>query len=931
MKIRHLLLLMYLCACKAIADSYGACVNAEIIEAIDPVTFIINITQKKWPDLIRKNVLLRVAEVDHLKTTAIEQKQSWQLRYQQPVQLENLFFTEPLIIIADLYIDDLNWREKLIKEGMAEIATTHLSIHRPQLKNSDRHRHRDMRIRKIVGFKKNRLIIQPFNWSGYLVRELPITIKNFERNIDTQDKEQLISSELHNFVQSLEEPMYLREIEKNKQFEVVARLMCGEFDVSQYLNQFCKDKDWKTDQETKKTIKPSPPASALKQKDRGNPEQTVMTHVLPTEPAPLPLQPDNTLKKHPGSKALNIKYEQPLQQSQTPATRQELPTLKPGIVKWTETADKWLQRNFSKYTKLKILMARCKFYFHPPEMPDIARYLGSFGTLGIKIGQMIATMEDLPSEHRRHFLPLCDKAQPADFSMIQRAIHEAKSAIEALKAKGDISPDLIDIIDIEQPYLGTGSIAQAHKGTIVYEGKPVECVFKIVKEGVESDLKNAYENLQPILDFITSYTSEAFSDTIFYNLTGVRSSKSALEKKVLQSHLKHMQNECDMELEKAKLERYKKAIDEIGINYTSVPRVYFATHNVLIMEYIPGRTLSALYLENSVKADSLYLQAWNIWEQVAQEKGLIHGDFHPGNIIVQDGKKPDSPDKLVFIDGAAIMNNCISVKQLNRFKKNIKFLYKKSIAAKKYDPPLMERTSQERVEYIRRLLIKNNSATPFKTNEDQLAKASKEVKSTALAEETIFLLENLSPPFYYLDLSPERQFDITFRKIDSVFTPFPDEEKVIHPSEIVPTILDRLANDGFSLPEGFSYRHQSYVRMRKFKEDRATLLQKDTKYRLAAESYERKNKAKIEAQSKKTELEKNFDTIKKEYMEKSEYFRQAAFKWYTKKLYPTVDFEFFEKANPDYKYRNLSLLQDWYILYLYSESLKASDKASNAN
>ena len=261
-----------------------------------------------------------------------------------------------------------------------------------------------------------------------------------------------------------------------------------------------------------------------------------------------------------------------------------------------------------------IVSTRVRWKFQPHVRPHIARRareeITTLGPTFVKIGQYISTREDLfPIEIVEEFQNLQDNVEPFSLENILDIPHEIKN--------------------ISQEPIAAASLGQVH--TCTYN--ETSCVVKILRPGVQEQVAGDIKNLLIITK-------------LFEIINPIGSRDLTLFVHELESML-NMETDYLIEAENTKSFRNNFR----DIDWVIIPEVYYATNNVIVMEYIPSVKITDA---KDYNGKSL---AWALTKsQIMQvlNTGFFHGDPHPGNVGVSHGK-------LVYYDFGMVSE--ISIKQ----------------------------------------------------------------------------------------------------------------------------------------------------------------------------------------------------------------------------------------------------------------------------
>lgn len=245
-----------------------------------------------------------------------------------------------------------------------------------------------------------------------------------------------------------------------------------------------------------------------------------------------------------------------------------------------------------------VVKTRVRWKFRPGDRPQIARQarkeLVELGPTFVKIGQYVSTRSDIfPEELVKEFATLQDNVQ-------------------GFELPRDL--EIPELTNVSPKPIAAASLGQVH--TCRYKGK--DCVVKVlrpqIKEQVEGDIQN--------LLLLTK---------LFEIVNPVGSRDLTLFVHELETMLKM---ETNYILEAKNTRNFRKNFQDV--DWVIVPRVFHATENVLVMEYVPSKKIT------EVKGFNKKSLAWAITKsQIMQvlSTGFFHGDPHPGNVgVSRDGK-----------------------------------------------------------------------------------------------------------------------------------------------------------------------------------------------------------------------------------------------------------------------------------------------------
>jgi len=177
---------------------------------------------------------------------------------------------------------------------------------------------------------------------------------------------------------------------------------------------------------------------------------------------------------------------------------------------------------------------------------------------------------------------------------------------------------------------------------------------------------------------------------------------------------------------------YEKEKDNYDLSSLRFPKIYkeLSSENIMVSEFIPGRTFDEI-LDNEIDYSEL-LRLFKIQGFFMFSIGTFHGDIHPGNLMLWDGK-------IYFVDTGAIghVSQKLRTGLLNFFK-----------ALSVYDYDLCA----QRINEMADSKIAGKKFDKFKTNfhllySDFIGKNVKEISLTKKMMETIKLAVNSGMSF----------------------------------------------------------------------------------------------------------------------------------------------------------------------------------------
>ncbi len=249
--------------------------------------------------------------------------------------------------------------------------------------------------------------------------------------------------------------------------------------------------------------------------------------------------------------------------------------------------------------------------------PRLARLFADLGPTFIKLGQLLATREDLfPPEVTRALAGLHSGVPPMKARLVERLLK---------RALGDDFGRAFASIDPEP--LAAASIGQVHRA-VLRSGE--EVVVKVQRPG----LRRTVAADLALMRLFAGLLSQAIPEI------GAMDPVALLD-----AFERSITGELDFTREAANAARLSALLD--GAPEVRVPRIVttLTRPTVLVMEEVHGRKLSALAEPEQKAARAALLRAFS--RQIL-DHGVFHADPHPGNVLVE----PDG--RLVLIDLGAV-------------------------------------------------------------------------------------------------------------------------------------------------------------------------------------------------------------------------------------------------------------------------------------
>jgi ubiquinone biosynthesis protein len=258
-----------------------------------------------------------------------------------------------------------------------------------------------------------------------------------------------------------------------------------------------------------------------------------------------------------------------------------------------------------------------------PGLPDLDK-IQKKGLLAVKIGQTFALRADFLDEAKcRHLAKLYRQTLSLPAQDIDRLLENTP-------------PGWRDhFAEIDQKPLASASVGQVHRAKL-RDGRPV--VVKLIKGDFANKFVRDVRSLKRLVNFAI----------FFYP----KLQKVADPAGILEHIEEYTLAELDLRNEVAHGDILKQVRQQnhgrFGLSAMAFPEVFreLSGEKFLVTEFIPGRTIDEL-LDRGELPYQVLLKLFSIHGFFIFGPGVFHGDIHPGNIIVNDGK-------LYFIDTGAL-------------------------------------------------------------------------------------------------------------------------------------------------------------------------------------------------------------------------------------------------------------------------------------
>ncbi|KAI3515016.1 hypothetical protein L1887_13765 [Cichorium endivia] len=227
----------------------------------------------------------------------------------------------------------------------------------------------------------------------------------------------------------------------------------------------------------------------------------------------------------------------------------------------------------------------------------------------IKAGQFIASMRQVPKEYSSTLASLQDQAVPCSFEAIKEVLIS------------NLGSELQDIfLSIDEKPIAAASIAQVHRALLKDHQ---EVVLKVQYPGLEDRMKMDIATMSLLATCVTWFFPEyrfqwmvsEFSEVIALELDFIQEARNSIRTAMNFKHSSRIK----------------------------IPKVFqeLTTNQVLTMEYCRGRRVDDLEFIQEMGIDSKKVAKVLVeaFAEMIFVHGFVHGDPHPGNILVSSDEK----------------------------------------------------------------------------------------------------------------------------------------------------------------------------------------------------------------------------------------------------------------------------------------------------
>lgn len=243
--------------------------------------------------------------------------------------------------------------------------------------------------------------------------------------------------------------------------------------------------------------------------------------------------------------------------------------------------------------------------------PERLRFLlEDLGPTFIKLGQLMSTRPDLvPREYIVELEELQDNVEEFGREHVQK---------QFIKELGDLPENIF--AEFEYEPVACASIGQVHRAVLDDDSLvAVKIQRPNLEEVVEKDLA-ILNDVAPILQ----------NRTVLGQLCDVE--------EIIDVFARHIRREMDYQVEALNTETFYELFRKN--EKIVVPKIYwdYTTKKILTMEFVTGHRIEAAEKE-FFTSENRGIYAYNLYYSLFKplfDKGIFHGDPHPGNILFQD-------------------------------------------------------------------------------------------------------------------------------------------------------------------------------------------------------------------------------------------------------------------------------------------------------
>ncbi len=273
----------------------------------------------------------------------------------------------------------------------------------------------------------------------------------------------------------------------------------------------------------------------------------------------------------------------------------------------------WLQHLPLGFVREVVTRRLGKEVAEEPMERRLKRALQELGPTFVKLGQLLSVRPDIVGLRVSQELQGLLDQTPADGEESVRRTIEAEFG----RPVGELFKEL------EPKAVASASVAQVHRA-LLHSGE--EVAVKVQHQGVEETVETDMEILLDLADLLERHVPE---------------SRPYRPRAMVEEFKKILLRELDFRRELHHLEAFRSLFE--GERRICIPKPFpgLTTRRVLTMEYLRGLKATDLDLLRSQGVDlkGLATEGARIFLAMVFERGLFHGDPHPGNLLVMDGAR----------------------------------------------------------------------------------------------------------------------------------------------------------------------------------------------------------------------------------------------------------------------------------------------------
>ncbi len=246
-----------------------------------------------------------------------------------------------------------------------------------------------------------------------------------------------------------------------------------------------------------------------------------------------------------------------------------------------------------------------------PRPQALREALEELGATFVKIGQILSTRPDLlPKAYIEELEKLQDNNEITDFHKVKEIFYESFGT--------DINTYFLEFS--ETP-LASASIAQVHRAKLI-DGRDV--VVKVQHYKIDEKMKLDLS----ILRRLSKLTSNHIANTLINPVEAFKEIEDATLK------------ELDFEKEAKNTKRFRELNKNVACVGAPIIIDKLTSKKILTMEYIDGYKVTDFNIlkEEGYDFEDIANKLANSFFNQVLEDGFFHGDPHPGNLFIREGK-----------------------------------------------------------------------------------------------------------------------------------------------------------------------------------------------------------------------------------------------------------------------------------------------------